>query len=863
MDDSTASTNIVGAQPCIVLRFNHFDPIWRRCWDRDFHDQGRRFVSYRAIEEAWIDEAIGSCGDGVGCFMVEASWVLRNYLQRRPLQLEVLRQLAREGRFELLGSGENIVDANMIHGELLARNLILGTLWAQQTLGMRPLTGWHSDGFGSSAQMPQIFRQCGYRWLPAISYSVPDAPYWRGLDGSTVLFEVKGRLPHRQATKSRVYRKLAPCPQCRGEGCEACQQRGFQAGERAEFTAPPAGRVPGDAQVLLLWGEEFMPGLDVAQDIAGFNASQSQLIVRQGTYRDVEKSLARELDCVDNPPADQISSRVENNPGQTGCYVTRIVMKQQHRQAEHLLLAAERWDAILASGAAADALREAWRNMTLSAFHDAVTSSHVDPAYDELLDLLSGVKTTASAIAEAALNGVLRPRELSWTIFNSHDGRTTAPVTVPLPSGWSGAQVLADGKPLPVYEIADAPEGKTVTFLAEDVPAMGARTITLAPAPVHVAGRSERTVSVGRFTVEAGDNGITAIRVAGIGPVIDPGQFLFGEPILEHDVGDPWATRSLDRTRQRLSPFTRLQDIQQHGDSVVIRYAGRHPSTDDLHRCEDPLVTHLTWQQAFHLRAGVPWLAIDTIVEWFTHSRRLRLAFPSTTQLDRGVYEVPFGVLERDRYEGKNNHGGSAGGDWPALHWAGIQAPDHTFAIFNAGTPSYRVEDGAVTVSILRSPQIPYALLEPEGGYAAHNYYGMADHGVHHFRHALYIGPGDWRDNDTTRQAAIFNGGLQAHAGELRSALPHWELTARHTGIATIKAAEDGDGMIVRLVEQSGRPETVRLTVPSHFTFAQLTNLLEEPLANLQREGDVFCVEMRPWKIVTLRLKQTPTRHHQ
>lgn len=842
-------------QSCIVLRFNHFDPIWRRCWDREFHDAGRRFVSYRAIEEAWIDDAIASCSDGISCFLVEASWVLRHYLERHPEQLEVIRQLTREGRFELLGSGENIVDANMIHGELLARNLILGTLWAQQTLGVRPLTGWHSDGFGSSAQMPQIFRQCGYRWLPAISYQLPDAPYWRGLDGSTVLFELKDRLPHRQGTKSYVYRKLAPCPQCQGEGCEACQQRGFQAGERAEFTAPPTERITGDAQVVLLWGEELLPGMHVAQDIARFNASQPQLVVRQGTYRDVEKFIARELECVDNPPAELISTRVENNPSQSGCYVTRISIKQQHRAAEHLLLAAERWDAILAGGASAEALRDAWLKMTLSAFHDAVTSSHADPAYDELLDLLAGVKTSASAIATSAVSRVLRPRELSWTIFNSHDSLASAPVTVPLPSGWNGAKVLADGKPLPVYEIADTPAGKTVSFLVQDVPAMGARTVTLAPAAANVVACAERTVSAGRYTVEAGDHGITAIRVAGVGSVIDPAHFLFGEPILEHDIGDPWATRSLDRTRLRLSPFTKLQDIQQHGDSIIIRYAGRHPSSDDLHRCEDPMVTHLTWQQSFRLRAGVPWLEVDTTVEWYTHSRRLRLAFPSTTQLNRGVYEIPFGVLERDRYEGKTNHGGSAGGDWPAIHWAGIQAPDHTFAIFNAGTPSYRVEDGAVTVSILRSPQIPYALMEPEGGYVAHNYYGMTDHGTHHFRHALYIGAGDWRDNDTTRLAAIFSAGLQVHAGELATAMPRWELAAAHTQIATIKAAEDGDGLVVRLVEQSGRGETVRLTVPPGFTRGQLTNLLEEPVADLTRDRDAFCVEMRPWKIVTLRLR--------
>ena len=71
--------------PWLVFRYNHFDPLWRRCWDRDFHDAGRRFVSYRAIEELWIHEAIAGSADGVSCFMVECSWALRHYLDRHEL----------------------------------------------------------------------------------------------------------------------------------------------------------------------------------------------------------------------------------------------------------------------------------------------------------------------------------------------------------------------------------------------------------------------------------------------------------------------------------------------------------------------------------------------------------------------------------------------------------------------------------------------------------------------------------------------------------------------------------------------------------------------------------------------------------
>ncbi|HUU68009.1 MAG TPA: glycoside hydrolase family 38 C-terminal domain-containing protein [Planctomycetota bacterium] len=846
------------AQPCIVLRFNHFDPIWRRCWDRPFTDDGRRFASYRAIEERWISDAIATCDDGVSCFMVECSWVLRHYLERHPEHMDVVRRLAREGRFELLGSGENIVDANMIHGETLVRNLVLGTLWAEDVLGRRPTTGWHSDGFGSSAQMPQLFRQCGYDWLPAISYRNPDAPYWRGLDGSTLFFFAEAgrqasdsdpqRLVHRQATASYIYVKLPPCPACAGEGCDACNGNGFDI-VRAEFTAPPTERLPGEVVILLLTGEEIMPGLNVAADIAAFNAAHPEFAVRQGVYADLRPLLADYLSRVDAPPAHQISSKVENNPCHTGCYVSRIRIKQGHRALEHALLAAECWDALLAAGTAKETLREAWRKMTLSGFHDAITSSHCDPAYDELRDLHRDLAQTIAAVKSAACTTAPSTVPATATVFNHTQAAASAPVRVAIPSGWQGATVSADGVRVPVYDCTPG----TVEFLATDVPGLGARTFAIAEEPFRTEALNERTIACGQLTVEVGEHGLTGIALAGVGRVADARKLLVGELVLEHDDGDPWATRSLDRHREPLASCTHLRSVERRGDSFVITYEGRHPASDNLHYCDDPHVLVLAWQQRFRLRAGLPWLEVETDVEWYTHSRRLRLAFPSSTTQDRGIYEVPHGTLTRDRYEGTSNHGGNAGGDWPAIHWAGIQATDHTFAVFNQGTPSYRIEDGVVMVSVLRSPQLPYCLLEP-GSYVAYNYEGMADHGSHCFRHALYFGPGDWRDNDATRLAALFNSGLTACPGSLTAPLPQWMFAARHTQLAAVKTAEDGRGIILRLVEIAGRAETIAVRPPPAYTYARLTNLLEDDGEALAPSEGGYKIDMKPWQMVTVRL---------
>jgi alpha-mannosidase len=836
-------------QPCFVFRYNHFDPIWRRCWDRDFVDEGRRFVSYRAIETHWFDDILSTMDDGEGCFMVEASWVLRNYLERYPHHAEALRAYAQAGRLELLGSGENIIDVNMVHGELMARNLLLGTLWGEQVLGVRPTTGWHGDGFGSSAQMPQVFRDCGYDWIPAISYSHPDKPFWRGLDGSAVLFTVPGRYKEASGTASFCFIKHAPCAECAGMGCEACEGRGY-APNRAELDKPPTADPQYAALVAGLWGEEILPGLHVTEAIAALNAARTDVTYKHGTYRDLRPFIADALALVDNPPADQISSRVENNPTQCGCWVSRIKCKQAHRAAEHRLLAAETWNAILGGSAAGD-LRDAWKEMTLSAFHDAITSTHVDPAYDELHDMLHCIRANAASALHAACDAQLTPRDGAVTVFNHHGFAATAPVTAVVPGCWDGATVTAGDAALPVYDTIHDGAHTRVTFAAPAVPALGAVTVTLAAAPARRETLSGTTVSHAGFTVEASEHGITRIDADGLGTVMRGDTFLFGEMVLETDEGDPWGTRSLERRRERFSPHTQLAGITRDGDRVVIRYTGSHPANYSPFNY-DAKLTYMTWEQQFVLRAGIPWLEVQTSVDWYTQDRRLRLAFPSATAENRGVYEIPYGVLERDRYEATSTLFASGNGDWPAIHWAGIQAPDHTFAIFNDGTPSYRVEDGTVLVSVLRSPTVPCCLLEP-ASYVAHNYAGMMDHGTHTFRHALYPGQGDWRANDVVRQAALFNSGLSVRPGALTATLPAWGLDAAHTQLATIKVAEDGDGVVVRLVESAGQPETVKLRVPAGTAYA--ANLLEDTGAPLPKDSDAFVVEMAPWKIVTVRVK--------
>jgi alpha-mannosidase len=72
----------------------------------------------------------------------------------------------------------------------------------------------------------------------------------------------------------------------------------------------------------------------------------------------------------------------------------------------------------------------------------------------------------------------------------------------------------------------------------------------------------------------------------------------------------------------------------------------------------------------------------------------------------------------------------------------------------------------------------------------------------------------------------------------------------------TVKKAEDGDDLVLRLYEAHGARGLARLRVGLPFTRARLVNLLEEDLpgGDLAVAGDEVLLPYLPHRIVTVRL---------
>lgn len=842
--------------PIYVIQHNHFDPIWRRCWDRSFDYRGKRMRSYADIEERVINAWLETAKRGAA-FSEGQAVVFRKYLERNPDRLADLRKLVKGGLIDLTAAGETVADTNMPSGETLLRNLVMGQLYFEETFGVIPSVGWLEDAFGQSAQMPQLFRGVECTSVQRLSYKRVPGDYWRGLDGSVVYTGLPGSCDVGTCVKN------PPCPACNGMGCDDCEQSGFVGAARiddeAAMNAFVADHVTEPCTLISLGGEETMPNPRVVELVERARREHG-VDIRFGGYGEVTKHLNSQLAAVDDPNV-EASGQVEANPVSTGCYVTRIRIKQEFRRIENMLNSAERWAAVahlLGAEYPTECLTEAWRSLLFAAFHDAITSTHVDQAYYELQDMLSEAEHEATHVLADSLASIgehieADPCEDYVLLFNSQSWERDDPVTVTL-SGTTGCPVVRDasGAEVPVLDVIAQGADTLVTFRPPKVPALGyaALNVVTDGKPMdsgevtHGPGEIENEF----FTVRVSDRGIESILDKRTGrEAFDTSSYCVNELLLEEDIGHPWGTMQPPGPAERLAQYTTGTTIRKSAGLGEITVTGQYKG-------DDPNVKVLTWRQSIKLYAGYDRIDFVTSIDWDTAQRRIRVAFPTGIKTNSGVYSIPYGAVSRSAYEPDMNNMSSTNGDWPAVNWVDVydEDADRGVALINTGTPSHKVEDGVLYMSFLRSPTDSWCLNEPEF-YDCPDFDGARDAGSHEFAYSLIPHSGDWRAAGIEKRGREVNCPLQAcglaPSGKGKLGLTHSFITfdaGDNVIVTAIKKAERGNGVVVRLAETSGRPGSASISIPNAGKKLDLVNYLErhpEPVSG--------SISLGPFKVVT------------
>ncbi|HEX3223577.1 MAG TPA: glycoside hydrolase family 38 C-terminal domain-containing protein [Nocardioides sp.] len=293
----------------------------------------------------------------------------------------------RSGRFVPVGGMWVESDTNLVGGEAMARQFVLGKRWFHEHLGVEPREVWLPDSFGYTAALPQIFALAGMRWFltQKISWNTTNpfphhTFWWEGIDGTRVFThfppvdtynsDLSGADLARSAASFRdkgpASRALAPFGHGDGGGGPT---RGMLA--RARRTADLAGS----------------PRVRVESPEAFFTAAEEEYGVRAPVW------------------AGELYLEIHR-----GTYTSQAAMKDGNRRAEHLLREAELWSATAAVRGVLDypagELRRAWETVLLHQFHDILPGSSIAWVHREARATYARVTAGLEALVERALHAL-------------------------------------------------------------------------------------------------------------------------------------------------------------------------------------------------------------------------------------------------------------------------------------------------------------------------------------------------------------------------------------------------------------------------------------------------------------------------
>lgn len=471
----------------------HYDPVWWNtqaaytvAWDRlDFPGSPRGARQLAGFDLVKAHLAIALAEPEYRFVLAEVDY-LKPYWDAYPEDRATLRRLLAEGRVEIMGGAYNEPNTNLTDPETTIRNFVHGMGFQRHVLGADPRTAWQLDVFGHDPAFPGFAADAGltssswargpfHQWGPMLSNGDPKRMQFQSE------FEWVSPSGHGLLTSYMTDHY--------GSGWAMDSAATLADAEDAAYRLfLGLKQVATTRNVLLPVGGDYTPPNKWVTEVhRDWNARYTWPKFVCALPRDFFAAVRAELAERKEEPTPQTR---DMNPIYTGKDVSYIDTKQAQRAGEIALLEAESFAVfanLLAGNRYPDAaLAKAWVQLAYGAHHDGITGSESDQVYLDLLtgwrdayDLAVGVRDTALTVLSSLVDSA--GAGIPVVVWNSLTHERTDVVTVRLTESiGSGVTVIDEsGAELPALVEHD---GRSVTFLAWDVPSLGWRTFWLQPA---------------------------------------------------------------------------------------------------------------------------------------------------------------------------------------------------------------------------------------------------------------------------------------------------------------------------------------------------------------------------------------------
>ncbi len=726
-----------------------------------------------------------------------------------PALFERIKRLVQTGKWHIMGGWHVQPDCNMPSGESFVRQALIGKTYFREKFGVEPTTAINFDPFGHTRGLVQILAKSGYDsylfcrpsqdWIALPS----DDFVWVGYDGSEIMCH---RTPDYNSGLGAARAKI----EGRLQGCV------------------------GKAVGLIAWGvgdHGGGPSLKDVQDLNDLIRERDDFEIVHSTPEAYFAELAKMRDTLPRVMRDL-------NPWAVGCYTSQNRIKQKHRLLENELYAVEKmvsaasWQGLMQYPT--DDFHAAMYDLATCEFHDILPGSSIQNVeeaalrmLDHGLEILSRIKARAF-FALSAGESTGSAEEIPILVYNPHPFRVTMPIECEFmlnDQNWSDSftltPVFQHGKPLPSQNIKEDSNvnldwRKRVVFLADLEPStmnrFDCRLERVSERPKMPLISSDepfvfKTPEI-KVVINTQTGLIDKYAVGGVDS-IKPNAF---QPIVMMDDEDSWAMsvrgfRTEAGRFKLMSPEdgTRFSGVTQ-GIIPSVRIVEDGPvrtTVEAVFECGRSFVC----QQYLLPKVGTE-IEVRTRVHWNEKDRLLKLSIPVAG--DRYLGQVAYGVGELP----------TNGDEAVAQKWVAVIDGSKALTCINDGVYGSDFSPDGLRLTLLRSPAYSGHPIGERPVVPQDRYMPRIDQGERLYRFRINGGPTDDRLEKIDREALVHNERPMPLSffppGFGEKPKPFITLSDDVAQVLAVKQSEDGQSLIVRLFEPTGKPRSTTLSILNH-----------------------------------------------
>ena len=98
-------------------------------------------------------------------FLIEQTFLLEELERRYPELFSKITKQIKEGKIEVADGEYLMADTMLPDGETLIREILIGKRYVKEKFGVDVPVMWQADSFGLNAQLPQIYKKSGYKYV--------------------------------------------------------------------------------------------------------------------------------------------------------------------------------------------------------------------------------------------------------------------------------------------------------------------------------------------------------------------------------------------------------------------------------------------------------------------------------------------------------------------------------------------------------------------------------------------------------------------------------------------------------------------------------------------------------------------------